>query len=153
MRERNVSEVVSRAKKNIELLTLGAQKVLRIFCTPLAWDGSFTYLVEYGRSSRRAVARLRRRFVLTSLRHVLRTGCAGTGKSLVLTRILETLAEAGTTGVYATATTGIAACHVKGTTLQQFSGFGKARGTGEEMLKAVRKRPDAVKRYGAGSCG
>ncbi|CAN0533099.1 unnamed protein product, partial [Laminaria digitata] len=76
-------------------------------------------------------------------------GCAGTGKSLVLTRILARLAEAGTTGVYATATTGIAACHVKGTTLQQFSGFGKARGTGEEMLKAVRKRKDAVRRWRA----
>ncbi|CAM9408260.1 unnamed protein product, partial [Hapterophycus canaliculatus] len=76
-------------------------------------------------------------------------GCAGTGKSLVLNRILTKLAEAGVPGssVYPTATTGLAACHIKGTTLQQFSGIGKARGCGEEVLKVVKKRADAVRRW------
>lgn len=77
-------------------------------------------------------------------------GCAGTGKSLVLKRILARLAEAGiTSGVYATATTGLAACHVKGSTLQQFAGIGKARGSGEEVLKVIKKRSDAVRRWKA----
>lgn len=86
-------------------------------------------------------------------------GCAGTGKSLVLNRILARLAEAGvTSGVYATATTGLAACHVKGMTLQQFAGIGKARGSGEEVLRVIKKRPDAVRRWKAarvrvGVCG
>lgn len=86
-------------------------------------------------------------------RHIIRlllcTGCAGTGKSLVLNRILTRLAEAGVSGVFPTATTGLAACQVKGTTLQQFAGIGKARGSGEEVLKVVKKRPDAVRRWKA----
>lgn len=65
----------------------------------------------------------------------------------MLNRILTRLKDAGITGVYPTATTGLAACHVKGTTLQQFAGIGKARGSGEEVLKVVKKRPDAVRRW------
>lgn len=84
---------------------------------------------------------------VTFLFFLLASGCAGTGKSLVLNRILARLKDAGVTGVYATATTGLAACHVKGTTLQQFAGIGKARGSGEEVLKVVKKRPDAVRRW------
>ncbi|CAM9643345.1 unnamed protein product [Ascophyllum nodosum] len=75
------------------------------------------------------------------------TGCAGTGKSLVLNRILRCLKEDGTAGVHATATTGLASSHVKGTTLQQFAGIGKASGSGEELVRIVRKRPDAVRRW------
>lgn len=65
----------------------------------------------------------------------------------MLNRILARLKDAGVTGVYPTATTGLAACHVKGTTLQQFAGIGKARGSGEEVLRVVKKRPDAVRRW------
>lgn len=65
----------------------------------------------------------------------------------MLNRILARLKDAGVAGVYPTATTGLAACHVKGTTLQQFAGIGKARGSGEEVLKVVKKRPDAVRRW------
>ena len=78
---------------------------------------------------------------------VVVSGCAGTGKSLVLNRILARLKDAGVASVYPTATTGLAACHVKGTTLQQFAGIGKARGSGEEVLKVVKKRADAVRRW------
>lgn len=49
--------------------------------------------------------------------------------------------------MFATATTGLAACHLKGTTLQQFAGIGKARGSGPELLKVVKKRPDALRRW------
>lgn len=55
--------------------------------------------------------------------------------------------------MHATATTGLAACHVKGTTLQQFAGMGKAKGSGVEVIKAVRKRPDAVRRWRATQVG
>lgn len=78
---------------------------------------------------------------------VVVSGCAGTGKSLVLNRILARLKDAGVASVYPTATTGLAACHLKGTTLQQFAGIGKTRGSGEEVLKVVKKRADAVRRW------
>ncbi|CAN0109584.1 unnamed protein product [Pylaiella littoralis] len=87
--------------------------------------------------------------VVENQKSIFFTGCAGTGKSLVLNRILTRLAEAGVSGVFPTATTGLAACQVKGTTLQQFAGIGKARGSGEEVLKVVEKRPDAVRRWKA----
>ena len=35
----NAFDVMFRMKKNIEVLALEGQKVLRISCTPLAWDG------------------------------------------------------------------------------------------------------------------
>jgi ATP-dependent DNA helicase PIF1 len=48
------------------------------------------------------------------------TGSAGTGKSYLLKKILAGLPTAGT---YVTASTGVAACHIGGTTLHGFAGF------------------------------
>ena len=53
------------------------------------------------------------------------TGSAGTGKSYLLKKILKALPAAGT---YITASTGIAACHVSGTTLHTFAGFKQGSG-------------------------
>jgi hypothetical protein len=48
------------------------------------------------------------------------SGGAGTGKSFTLRKILESLPKVGTV---ATGPTGVAACHVGGTTLHSFAGI------------------------------
>jgi ATP-dependent DNA helicase PIF1 len=52
------------------------------------------------------------------------TGKAGTGKSFLLRRAIERLKEEHGRNVYVTASTGIAACAIGGTTLHRFAGLG-----------------------------
>ena len=53
-------------------------------------------------------------------------GCAGTGKSLLLRHMLRCL-PGGTT--FVTGTTGLAACHLGGTTINSYAGIGRAEGS------------------------
>ena len=56
--------------------------------------------------------------------NVFFTGGAGTGKSTLLLQIIEKLnIKYGKHTVYVTATTGLAACAIGGTTVQQFAGM------------------------------
>ena len=65
--------------------------------------------------------------ILTSClegRNVFYTGGAGTGKSTLLTTIIEQLTTIhGTKSIFVTATTGLAACAVGGITVHQFAGI------------------------------
>lgn len=57
-------------------------------------------------------------------RNVFYTGGAGTGKSTLLTQLIESLVEQhGHKRVFVAATTGLAACAVGGTTVHQFAGI------------------------------
>lgn len=71
------------------------------------------------------------------------TGRAGSGKSVVLKYMSDRLNEKyDNEGVYLTATTGIAACAIEGTTLHHFAGLGIDINTwtSEELIKKLRKR-------------
>lgn len=64
-------------------------------------------------------------------RNVFFTGSAGTGKSMLLQTILRVCNQEDT---FATATTGLAASLVGGTTINSFAGIGRAEGTLESLI-------------------
>lgn len=76
-------------------------------------------------------------------RNVFYTGGAGTGKSTLLTVLIEKLAQVhGRQAVFVAATTGLAACAIGGTTVHQFAGISarlEDHGTSAE-LKAQHDR-------------
>ncbi|VDD93174.1 unnamed protein product [Enterobius vermicularis] len=74
------------------------------------------------------------RSVIGGKKNVFFTGSAGTGKSLVLRRIIELLPAATT---FVTASTGVAACFIGGSTLHSFGGFGNGCGTKEQCAELV----------------
>jgi len=80
------------------------------------------------------------------------TGAAGTGKSYLLGYIHRALVKKyGEDAVYITASTGIAACNIGGTTLHAFAGIGLGDGNLAEILKDLQSSKPwcrtAVKRW------
>ncbi|KAK9463315.1 ATP-dependent DNA helicase-like protein [Lipomyces oligophaga] len=75
------------------------------------------------------------------------TGSAGTGKSVLLRKIIENLRLAMGEGVAVTASTGLAACNIGGTTLHSFAGIGLGRENVESLLKRVRRNRIAQNRW------
>ncbi|XP_061859960.1 ATP-dependent DNA helicase PIF1-like [Colius striatus] len=96
---------------------------------------------EVPRAERRPSARLsaEQEAVLGAVRSgksVFFTGCAGTGKSFLLKKIVGSLPPKST---YATASTGVAACHIGGTTLHAFAGIGSGKAPLEQCIQLAER--------------
>ncbi|KAL9845956.1 ATP-dependent DNA helicase PIF1 isoform 2-T2 [Geothlypis trichas] len=96
---------------------------------------------EVPRAERRPPARLsaEQEAVLGAVRSgksIFFTGSAGTGKSFLLKRILGSLPPNIT---YATASTGVAACHIGGTTLHAFAGIGSGKAPLEQCIQLAER--------------
>jgi ribonuclease HI len=86
--------------------------------------------------------------VLRGKRNVFLTGAAGTGKSYLLRYIISRIrTKRRRNGLFVTATTGVAAENVKGTTVHSYAGIGLGNASKEELLKFVMGRPPAVGRW------
>ncbi|EYC02972.1 hypothetical protein Y032_0096g2872 [Ancylostoma ceylanicum] len=84
------------------------------------------------------------RCVLQSRENVFFTGSAGTGKSIVLRRIIDMLPA---TTTFVTAATGVAACQLGGVTLHSFAGIGVGQGTLEQSLALAKGKDPIVKQW------
>ncbi|KAH9610920.1 hypothetical protein KSS87_008839 [Heliosperma pusillum] len=66
------------------------------------------------------------------------TGSAGTGKTMLIEHLIKLLVKKhGRKTVYVTASTGVAACALRGQTLQSFAGVGLAEADAETLLSRV----------------
>ncbi|XP_026756187.2 ATP-dependent DNA helicase PIF1 [Galleria mellonella] len=77
-------------------------------------------------------------------KNIFFTGSAGTGKSFLLKRIVAALPPDVTVP---TASTGVAACHVGGTTLHAFAGIGDGSGSLEVLCERAMKLPLVTQKW------
>uniref|UniRef100_A0A1I7Z420 ATP-dependent DNA helicase PIF1 n=1 Tax=Steinernema glaseri TaxID=37863 RepID=A0A1I7Z420_9BILA len=84
------------------------------------------------------------RVVLREKQSLFFTGSAGTGKSLVLKKIIGSLPAAST---FVTAATGVAACQIGGTTLHSFVGIGTGTASLSNCIRLVEEKKGLVAQW------
>lgn len=75
------------------------------------------------------------------------TGSAGTGKSVLLRSIIKALRNKHGVGIAVTASTGLAACNIGGTTLHSFAGLGLGTDKLDNLLKKLRRNRRAINKW------
>ncbi|KAH7288289.1 hypothetical protein KP509_31G020600 [Ceratopteris richardii] len=85
---------------------------------------------------------------IASGKSVFITGSAGTGKSFFLMYIIRILKKLyNGTGVHVTASTGLAACALKGVTLHSFAGIGLGFGNPDDLVTKIFSSKEVTRRW------
>ncbi|MES1921047.1 DNA helicase [Bonamia ostreae] len=79
-------------------------------------------------------------------KNVFFTGCAGTGKSVLIKEIHAVLKQRKLK-VHVTASTGLAAFNLNGRTLHSWAGIGFGKGQPEKLVKNIRKKREVYSRW------
>lgn len=109
-------------------------------------DGLMTVQVASLSAEQQAIHDL----VINGETNIFFTGAAGTGKSVLLRQIIASLQRKyrkSLDKVAVTASTGLAACNVQGTTLHSFAGCGLAREDVDSLCKRIRRNKKARDRW------
>ncbi|KAG5360304.1 ATP-dependent DNA helicase PIF1 [Yarrowia sp. B02] len=109
-------------------------------------DGLMTVQVASLSAEQQAIHDL----VINGENNIFFTGAAGTGKSVLLRQIIASLRrkyKKQLDKVAVTASTGLAACNVQGTTLHSFAGCGLAREDVDSLCKRIRRNKKARDRW------
>lgn len=88
--------------------------------------------------------------VVEAKRSVFFTGSAGTGKSVLMREIIQSLGQEylrEPDRVAVTASTGLAACNIAGVTLHSFAGIGLGKEALPELVKKIKRNPKAKNRW------
>ncbi|KAG2222751.1 hypothetical protein INT45_013115 [Circinella minor] len=85
--------------------------------------------------------------VVNERRSIFFTGSAGTGKSVLLRAIIDSLREKYPDGVAITAPTGIAACNINGSTIHSFAGIGLGQDPPMKLVQKVQSNKKASERW------
>ncbi len=83
---------------------------------------------------------------LIDRKNVILTSMGGYGKSYYIKKLVQDYKKPGEQEIYATASTGVAAVNIGGSTVHRFFGMGLAKGNVEQVINYVRKNINAVKR-------
>ncbi|CAN1228892.1 ATP-dependent DNA helicase pfh1 [Linum perenne] len=98
--------------------------------------------VEWGDEQEQVLAQVRRGS------SVFITGSAGSGKTLLLKQIISILKEVhGHNNVFVTASTGVAACAIRGQTVHSFAGIGIGKIGQKALVDRVSMNKSATKRW------
>ncbi|KAG5368268.1 ATP-dependent DNA helicase PIF1 [Yarrowia sp. C11] len=109
-------------------------------------DGLMTVQVASLSAEQQAIHDL----VINGETNIFFTGAAGTGKSVLLRQIIASLRRKHNKSldrVAVTASTGLAACNIQGTTLHSFAGCGLAREDVDSLCKRIRRNKKARDRW------
>lgn len=133
---------ISTARVGLCARTCSSFKGTTVRPIPTTSTGSSTRNIKWTDEQSQVLA------AVANKKSVFVTGSAGTGKTMLVKRLIELLKGIhGPSKVFVTAPTGVAACAIEGQTLHSFSGIGYGAADRDTLLHMVVSNRRACKRW------